>query len=101
MWLTDLQRKYTIPDMNLQRKPLLEERPSLAAIHSRTMTAVVQDTYGSSTVLHLDEVEKPQIGDDDVLLRVHAASLNIGDWHYMAGLPLVFRISGVGLRAPK
>ncbi len=40
------------------------------------------------------------IGDSDVLVRVHAASLHIGDWHVMTGLPYMLRIVGFGLRTP-
>ncbi len=64
------------------------------------MKAIVQDTYGSPDVLELKDIDKPVAGDDDVLLRVHAASVHIGDWHLMAGLPYLIRM-GYGLRAPK
>lgn len=64
------------------------------------MKAIVQDTYGTADVLHLADIDKPAIGDDDVLLRVLAASAFIGDWHIMTGLPLVFRMVS-GVRAPK
>ena len=64
------------------------------------MRAIVHDRYGSADVLHLAEIERPSVGDDDVLLRVKAASLHIGDWHLMAGLPLMVR-PAVGWRAPK
>jgi NADPH:quinone reductase-like Zn-dependent oxidoreductase len=40
------------------------------------------------------------VGDNDVLIRVHAASLHIGDWHVMTGLPYMLRVVGFGLRAP-
>ena len=63
------------------------------------MKAIVQDTYGTADVLHLADIDTPAIGDDDVLLRVLAASAFIGDWH-MTGLPLVFRMVS-GVRAPK
>lgn len=65
------------------------------------MKAVVQDRYGSPDVLELREVEQPVAGDGEVLVRVHAAGLDQGVWHLMAGLPYLVRISGVGLRAPK
>src|SRR6476469_8920870 len=66
-----------------------------------SMRAVVQDTYGSEEVLHITQVEMPTIGDGDVLLRVRAAGLHIGDWHLLSGLPYLMRIMGFGLRAPK
>jgi NADPH:quinone reductase-like Zn-dependent oxidoreductase len=51
--------------------------------------------------LRLEEIDPPQIGGDDVLVRVQAASVHIGDWHVMAGLPYLLRVVGFGLRAPK
>src|SRR5712691_8590079 len=65
------------------------------------MKAIVQDTYGSPDVLQLREIDKPVVGDDEVLVRVHAAGVDQGVWHLMTGLPRVMRIAGAGLRAPK
>ena len=64
------------------------------------MKAIVQATYGSPDVLEVVDIDRPVIGDSDVLVRVHAASLHIGDWHVMTGLPYMLRIVGFGLRAP-
>jgi hypothetical protein len=69
-------------------------------IRRHRMRAIVQDRYGSAPVLRPAEIDRPGVGADDVLLRVRAASLNIGDWHLMAGLPYLVR-PAVGLRAPK
>ena len=70
--------------------------------HDTSMKAIVQDTYGSAEVLGLQEDRAPgQVGDDDVLLRVHAAGVHIGDWHVMTGQPYLMRIMGFGFRAPK
>jgi NADPH:quinone reductase-like Zn-dependent oxidoreductase len=65
------------------------------------MKAIVQDEYGSPDVLRLDDVDPPEIGNDDVLVRVHAAGVDAGVWHVMTGLPYMIRIMGYGLRAPK
>ena len=67
------------------------------------MRAVVQDKYGlePADVLRLEEIDRPQIGEDDVLVRIHAASVHIGDWHVMTGLPYLLRVVGFGFRAPK
>lgn len=65
------------------------------------MRAVVQDSYGSADVLGLREIDRPVIGDDEALVRVHAAGLDQGVWHVMAGLPYPIRIAGYGLRRPK
>ena len=64
------------------------------------MKAVVQDAYGSADVLEFADIDKPVVGDNDVLMRVQAASLHIGDWHVMTGLPYMLRVIGFGLRAP-
>ena len=67
----------------------------------RSMKAIVQDTYGSADVLAMRDVDVPVAGDDDVLVRVHAAGVEIGVWHVMAGKPYLLRIMGFGLRKPK
>ena len=68
-----------------------------------TMTAIVHDDYGTipEDVLRLEEVGKPTIADDRVLVRVHATSVDRGTWHIMAGLPYPIRVAGFGLRRPK
>ena len=66
----------------------------------QTMRAIVQAGYGSAGVLHLAEIGRPAAGDGEVLLRVHAAGLDRGTWHLMAGQPYLIRLAS-GLRAPK
>ena len=56
------------------------------------MKAIVQDRYGSPGVLELREVDKPVVADDEVLVRVHAASVNARDWHIMRGDPYLARL---------
>jgi NADPH:quinone reductase-like Zn-dependent oxidoreductase len=70
---------------------------------AQTMTAIVQGEYGSAPkeVLRLAETVTPGIGDDEILVRVRAASVDRGTWHMMAGLPYPIRLAGFGLRAPK
>jgi NADPH:quinone reductase-like Zn-dependent oxidoreductase len=65
------------------------------------MKAIVRDTYGSTDVLELRDIDKPEIADDEVLVRVQAAGVDRGVWHIMAGLPYPIRLAGYGLRAPK
>lgn len=65
------------------------------------MKAIVQDSYGSADVLELRDIDRPTIGDNDVLVRVHAAGVDPGVWHLMTGLPYLVRLAGYGLRAPK
>jgi NADPH:quinone reductase-like Zn-dependent oxidoreductase len=57
--------------------------------------------YGSPDVLRLEEIEKPVPTDDQVLVRVRAASVNPLDWHFIEGTPYVMRAMGVGFRKPK
>lgn len=64
------------------------------------MKAIVRETYGPPDVLRLDDVPTPTVGDDDVLVRVHAASANAADWHLLRGTPLPFRLVA-GLIKPK
>ncbi len=65
------------------------------------MKAIVQDGYGSAReVLELKDVPEPAVGDDEVLVRVHATSVNPADWHMMRGEPRIARLS-FGLRSPK
>ena len=67
------------------------------------MKAITQDEYGSADVLELRDIDKPEIGADEVLVRVHAAGLDRGVWHLITGLPYFVRpiIPELGLRAPK
>jgi NADPH:quinone reductase-like Zn-dependent oxidoreductase len=65
-----------------------------------TMAAIVQDGYGSADVLHLQQIPRPQIGGREVLLRVHAAGLDRGQWHLMTGRPYLLRLVA-GLRRPR
>ena len=65
------------------------------------MKAIVQDRYGSPDVLEPREIDPPVVGDDQVLVRVQAAGVDQGVWHEVAGLPYLFRVAGIGVRAPK
>src|ERR671910_1219088 len=65
------------------------------------MQAIIQDNYGSAEVLELRDVEKPRPGDDELLIRVHAAGVDPGVWHLMTGLPYLVRVMGFGFRRPK
>lgn len=56
--------------------------------------------YGSPDVLELRDIDKPEIGDDRLLVRMHAAAVDRGVWHLMTGLPYLVRLVS-GLRAPK
>lgn len=64
------------------------------------MKAIIQHRYGSPDVLELEEVDRPVVEDDQVLVRVRAAAVSIGDWHLLTGTPYVVRMVS-GLRKPK
>ena len=64
------------------------------------MKAIVYHNYGSPDVLKCEEIEKPTAGDNEVLIKVRAASVNPYDWHFMRGTPYAVRIPA-GLRKPK
>jgi NADPH:quinone reductase-like Zn-dependent oxidoreductase len=65
------------------------------------MKAMVYTKYGPPDVLHLEEVKKPALHEDKVLVKVHAASINAGDLHLLTGDPFPMRLMGVGLFKPK
>lgn len=64
------------------------------------MKAIVYHNYGSPDVLQCEEIEKPTAGDDEVLIKVRAASVNVLDWRFVRGTPHFMRIMA-GLRKPK
>ncbi|MEL6352196.1 MAG: NAD(P)-dependent alcohol dehydrogenase [Cyanobacteria bacterium J06627_28] len=65
------------------------------------MKAIVQSEYGSADVLSLQELDKPAIADNEVLVRVHGASVHAGDWHLMRGNPFLIRLMTGGVLKPK
>src|SRR5437762_3803848 len=71
-----------------------------AAAPSNPMKAIVYCDYGL-TNLKLENIEKPTPNDDQILVRVRAASVNPYDWHFIEGTPYIMRMMGVGLRKPK
>lgn len=93
------------PESDAMKTPILdgsiEQAPATGGV--KTMKAIVQDEYGGAPedVLRVAEVAKPMIGDDEVLVRVHAASVDRGTWHIMTGLPYPMRVMGFGFRRPK
>ncbi len=64
------------------------------------MKAIVQKAYGSSKVLEIQDVETPTVGNDDLLVKVHASCINAGDVFTMRGSPWLIRLT-LGLRKPK
>ena len=76
-------------------------KTATAATADSTMQAIVQDAYGTIDVLRRARTARPEIADNEVLLRVHAAGLDRGTWHMMAGRPYLLRVIGFGFRRPK
>jgi NADPH:quinone reductase-like Zn-dependent oxidoreductase len=72
-----------------------------AELGAPRMKAIVYRCYGGPEVLQLEEVVKPMPEDDRVLVKVHAAALNAGDWRSMRGSPYLIRLMGEGLGSPK
>jgi len=64
------------------------------------MKAIVYTEYGPPDVLKLEAVEKPTPGDDEILIKVHAAAVNAADWHLLRGDPFLLRLT-TGLLKPK
>ena len=65
------------------------------------MKAMIYTKFGPPDVLKLEEVEKPAPRDNEVLVQVHAASVNAGDWHLLRAKPFLMRLMGYGLLKPK
>src|SRR5215467_3058033 len=79
-----------------------EERAAAAA-GGDTMQAIVQRRYGTipRDVLRTGLIARPEIEADEVLVRVHAAGVDRGTWHLMAGQPMLMRLIGFGFARPK
>jgi NADPH:quinone reductase-like Zn-dependent oxidoreductase len=71
-----------------------------AAAPTNPVKAVTYCDYGLAN-LKIDNVEKPTPADDQILVRVRAASINPYDWHFIEGTPKIIRLFGIGLRKPK
>src|SRR5213080_2711630 len=86
-----------------QTKTHTNEREQRPGEHKEDthMRAMVYHTYGSPDVLKLEEVQKPVPQDDEVLVQVHATSVNAGDWHLLRAKPFLMRFMGFGLLKPK
>src|SRR3954468_6888038 len=112
MWRVDSRRVSTLrtrpdssADLGLLRGP--GPRTTVAGAVGRMamrwgrMKAIVQDRYGSADVLDFRDVARPEAGPGDVLVKVVAAGVDLGAWHFMTGQPYLMRILGLGLRAPR
>jgi NADPH:quinone reductase-like Zn-dependent oxidoreductase len=79
----------------------LEAFRSLAAQYGPSMRALIQHGYGAVDALSLGEIARPEPAEDEVLIRVRAASVHPDVWHVVAGQPAVLRLMGSGVRHPK
>jgi NADPH:quinone reductase-like Zn-dependent oxidoreductase len=86
-----------------RQKAERQSLPHASTDQENGMKAIVQDHYGSPDVLELRDIDRPEIEENEVLIRVHAAGVDQGVWHLMTGLPYFLRliIPDLGLRAPK
>lgn len=85
-------------------RPAVRGAPTHTPTDGQTMRALVQDRYGTSDVLRVDDVTRPVPGRGEVLVRVEAASINARDWHIMRGEPRIARVMDrtvFGWRAPR
>ena len=100
---TEQERKEAQQSTSSSTPSRVSEREAHARLGSLAghMKAIVRDTYGSSGVLELRDIAIPEITDDEVLVRVHAAGVGRDVWHVMTGLPYPIRLAGFGFRAPK
>src|SRR4029077_5126500 len=96
-----LQRKLKGDAMNTTQ-PAQQAKPVPAA-NPATMRAITQNRYGTvpEDVMRLDQMARPGIGDDEVLIQVRAAAVDRGTWHVMAGQPYLMRLLGFGFRGPR
>jgi NADPH:quinone reductase-like Zn-dependent oxidoreductase len=79
----------------------LFQKPNQSKFGGIFMKAIVYTKYGSPDVLQLKEVEKPTPRDDEVLIKIHAASVNAYDWHFLTADIFLIRLMGGGLLKPK
>lgn len=79
----------------------MQEQLKTTDTHTATMRAILQESYGSSDTLQVAEIARPGIASDEVLVEVHAAGVDRGVWHLMAGLPFLIRLTGFGVTQPK
>jgi NADPH:quinone reductase-like Zn-dependent oxidoreductase len=77
------------------------QAPDRSLEDAGAMSAIVQDTYGDAGVLRHERIARPEVADNEILVRVHAAGLDRGTWHLMTGKPYLMRIAGLGFRGPK
>ena len=86
---------------NPRADPFQADREALQGASGDTMKAMVNTHYGSPDVLQLKEVAKPTPRDNEVLVHVHAASVNAAELHLLRGKPFLMRLMGFGLLKPK
>src|ERR1041385_9476067 len=66
-----------------------------------SMRAILQSAYGTTDVLSVGTTPRPTAGDGEVIVRVLAAGVDRGTWHFMTGRPYLMRVMGFGFRRPK
>jgi D-arabinose 1-dehydrogenase-like Zn-dependent alcohol dehydrogenase len=89
-----------VASRSLKDLGLPEKHDILSEARENVIKAIVQGKYGTPDVLQLKDIEKPVVKADEVLVHVHAAAVNIGDWHLLRGMPYAMRAVS-GLLKPK
>lgn len=89
--------------MNVVSSEITKQHEPQDLAGQRTMQSIVQERYGTDpkAVLTLRDIARPVVGDEQVLVRVHAASVDMGTWHLTTGMPYLMRMMGFGFGAPK
>ena len=85
----------------MMTNPTPTENANDPATADGTMQGIVQEAYGTVDVFGYKRTARPEIADDEVLLKVHAAGLDHGTWHMMTGRPYLLRVLGFGFSKPK
>jgi len=96
----DSTRKHPAPAGGRPSPALADATGVVPSTEEGTMRAIVQEKYGSADVLGLGRVPRPEVADDQVLVRVRAAGLDRGTWHLVTGTPYAIRLA-TGLRRPR
>jgi NADPH:quinone reductase-like Zn-dependent oxidoreductase len=87
----------------MEKNQATRQAASVTAASQTSMQAIVQSRYGTvpDDVLRLEQITRPRIAANEVLVQVRAAGVDRGTWHVMAGQPYLMRILGFGFRGPK
>jgi NADPH:quinone reductase-like Zn-dependent oxidoreductase len=98
--LTVMSTQHNEPGTGSRSTPAAQQLGSAGPVRP-TMRAIARDAYGSADLLQVRDVPTPAAAAGEVLIRVQAAGLDRGAWHFMTGRPYLMRLAGFGMRRPK